>query len=67
MGHIHARSMMEYAKDATETDKPWERWEYYLDTDAWIDCTSHPSWSTDCVYHRKTNLTNGHVLPQAPR
>ena len=53
MGHIHAAAMAEYAKDALETDKPWERWEYYLDTDAWIDCTSHPSWSTDCVYRRK--------------
>ena len=26
--HIHADLMMEYAKDAMETDKPWERWEY---------------------------------------
>lgn len=26
--HKHAEAMMEYAKDAMETDKPWERWEY---------------------------------------
>ena len=25
MGHIHAATMAEYAKDAAETDKPWER------------------------------------------
>lgn len=28
MGHIHAAAMAEYAKDAAETDKPWERWEF---------------------------------------
>ena len=28
MGHIHAAAMAEYAKDALETDKPWERWEF---------------------------------------
>lgn len=26
--HIHAALMAEYAKDALETHKPWERWEY---------------------------------------
>jgi len=28
MKHIHADLMLEYAKDASETDKPWERWEW---------------------------------------
>ena len=28
MGHIHAAAMAEYAKDAAETNKPWERWEF---------------------------------------
>jgi hypothetical protein len=27
-GHKHAALMAEYAKDAAETDKPWERWEW---------------------------------------
>lgn len=27
--HIHAELMAEYAKDAMETDKPWERWECF--------------------------------------
>ena len=29
MGHIHAAVMAEYAKDALETDKPLERWEFF--------------------------------------
>lgn len=27
MKHVHAELMAEYAKDAMETDKPWERWQ----------------------------------------
>ena len=27
--HIHADLMLQYAQDAMETDKPWERWEVY--------------------------------------
>jgi len=26
--HKHADLMLQYAQDAMETDKPWERWEY---------------------------------------
>ena len=25
--HKHANLMLQYAQDAMETDKPWERWE----------------------------------------
>ena len=28
MGHIHAAAMAEYAKDAMDTDNPWEWWEF---------------------------------------
>ena len=27
--HVHADLMLQYAQDAMETDKPWERWEVY--------------------------------------
>lgn len=33
MKHVHAELMAEYAKDAMETDKPWERWEIRLEND----------------------------------
>ena len=28
MRHTHAKSMAQYAQDAMETEKPWERWEH---------------------------------------
>ena len=28
MKHKHADLMLQYAEDAMETDRPWERWEW---------------------------------------
>ena len=69
MAHIHADTMAQYALDAKKYNEPWKQWEYYLDTDAWIDCTSHPSWSTDCVYRRKSRTINiaGYEVPAPVR
>lgn len=35
MKHPHAELMKQYAEDAMETDKPWERWEYSCDGSPW--------------------------------
>ena len=36
-GHIHADLMLQYAQDAMETPRPWERWEVYGKvTGTWI-------------------------------
>ena len=61
--HKHAALMLQYARDAMETDKPWERWEY-SDTstlnqhgekirDDWYDCGENPDWHPGVKYHRK--------------
>jgi hypothetical protein len=68
--HIHAELMMEYAKDAMETDKPWERWEYKSDSPHWLTCHSiTPSWFESVKYRRKpqTININGHEVPEPYR
>ena len=61
--HKHAALMLQYAQDAMETDKPWERWEY-SDTstlnqhgekirDDWYDCGENPDWHPGVKYRRK--------------
>ena len=53
MGHIHAAAMAEYAKDATETDKPWERWEFCHMRGEYQSLHGHPEWVEDNEYRRK--------------
>ena len=54
--HKHAHLMMEFAKDALETDKPWERWMYrYVKFDVWVNCEAVPRWSLEYEYKRKTD------------
>lgn len=50
--HKHAALMLQYAKDAMETDKPWERWEVAAPNE-WKGCEMSPSWSEDHNYRRK--------------
>jgi len=54
MKHVHADLMMEYAKDAQETDKPWERWEHMSETNgcSWIALCTHPKWYANWEYRR---------------
>ena len=68
MGHIHAAAMAEYAKDATETDMPWERWEVSF-SGGFIGVTGHPNWSVNHEYRRKLKviLINGHEVPEPHR
>lgn len=59
--HVHAASMAEYAKDAMETDKPWERWEWKPKNDfTWRSFVEPsaitfpgPAWWSDTEYRRK--------------
>ena len=72
MGHIHAAAMAEYAKDAAETDKPWERWEFSYGEKKpkyFFPLIKHPNWHEDYKYRRKpkTLLINGHEVPEPHR
>ena len=71
MKHKHAELMMEYAKDALETDKPWERWEHKNQvSDEWRTFTHcHPDWNQDRFYRRKprTININGFEVPEPYR
>ena len=71
MGHIHAAAMAEYAKDAAETDMPWERWEVSLTEsgDEYRNLLGHPEWAVTRKYRRKpkTILINGHEVPEPCR
>lgn len=52
--YVHAALMAEYAKDALETDKPWEQWEIFSDTDEkWVSLSTHPGWMSQRQYRRK--------------
>ena len=71
MGHIHAAAMAEYAKDAAETDMPWERWEVSLaeSGDEYRNLLGHPDWAVTRKYRRKPKviLINGHEVPEPHR
>ena len=70
MGHMHAAAMAEYAKDATETDMPWERWEVsYPDSDRFRNLLGNPDWATNRKYRRKPKviLINGYEVPEPCR
>ena len=69
MGHIHAAAMAEYAKDAAETDMPWERWEFRHMRGEYQSLHSHPEWGEDNEYRRKPKviLINGHEVPEPHR
>ena len=71
MGHIHAAAMAEYAKDAAETDMPWERWEISMTEsgDEYRNLLGHPDWAVTRKYRRKPKviLINGHEVPEPHR
>ena len=71
MKHIHAELMMEYAKDAMETDEPWLRWEFYSSSEqCWKQFRfDHPAWHFEDQYRRKTRTINinGHEVPEPYR
>ena len=69
VSHPHAESMLLYAQDAMETDKPWERWECSDDLVTWSPLTTHPSWVDWLKYRRKprTIMINGIEVPEPVR
>ena len=69
MGHIHAAAMAEYAADAAETDKPWERWEFSCQYQEYGTLSRNPTWHEENKYRRKPKviLINGHEVPEPHR
>ena len=71
MGHVHAAAMAEYAKDAAETDMPWELWEISMTEsgDEYRNLLGHPDWAVTRKYRRKPKviLINGHEVPEPHR
>ena len=67
--HPHAASMLLYAQDAAETDKPWERWEFKVGVNGFRGCLKHPEWREDFEYRRKpkTITLNGIEVPEPIR
>ena len=67
--HPHAASMLLYAQDAAETDKPWERWEFKGSDAGFNGCLKHPEWHEDFEYRRKpkTITVNGIEVPEPAR
>src|SRR5699024_839428 len=64
--HPHAKNMLLYARDATESRKPWIRWQFRPDISGlWLDCFTHPRWHKDLEYRRKikTHVVNGFEVP----
>ena len=62
--HKHAALMLQYAQDAAETDRPWERWETSESKtkigDTWVqdweDLTENPDWHPNVKYRRKPQV-----------
>ena len=68
--HKHAQLMLQYAQDAAETDRPWERWELReFSTDEWRTLISHPLWVDQFEYRRKSSVIviNGIEVPEPMR
>ena len=55
--HRHAALMLQYAQDAAETDKPWERWQWESQEEGWEDCCSDECpFYTNINYRRKPQM-----------
>lgn len=67
--HKHAHLMFQYAQDAMETDKPWERWELRpMGSEQWQGCGSRISFSERCEYRRKPRtMTYTVTIPEPMR
>ena len=67
--HKHAHLMVQYAQDALETDKPWERWELRpRGTEQWHACIGGINFNERCEYRRKPKtLTYTVTIPEPMR
>ena len=65
--HKHAALMLQYAQDAAETDKPWERWEWKGGR-GWYPLASEFAFSIHYEYRRKPRtLTYTVTMPEPLR
>ena len=65
--HRHAALMLQYAQDAMETDKPWERWEWKGGR-GWYPLASEFAFSIHYEYRRKPKtLTYTVTIPEPLR
>ena len=65
--HKHAELMLQYAQDAAETDKPWERWEWKGEG-GWYPLSSEFAFSIHYEYRRKPKtLTYTVTIPEPLR
>ena len=64
--HKHAHLMAQYAQDAAETDKPWERWEIRSVSKArWHPSAREICFDPNCEYRRKPKtLTYTVTIPE---
>lgn len=51
----HAALMLQYAQDAAETDRPWERWEVGIKGE-WYPLSANPAWELTQGYRRKPQV-----------
>ena len=62
--HKHAALMLQYAQDAMETDKPWERWEW-KGGGGWYQLANAFTFSIHYEYRRKPRtLTYTVTIPE---
>lgn len=53
-GHVHAKLMRKYAKDAMTSERPWELWEFNDSVmKVWRPLNGQPVWNTLSQYRRK--------------
>ena len=65
--HKHAHLMAQYAQDALETDKPWERWEW-KGGGGWYPLANEFTFSIHYEYRRKPQtLTYTVTMPEPMR
>ena len=67
--HKHAHLILQYAQDALETDKPWERWELRpMGREQWHACSSRITFSERFEYRRKPHtMTYTVTIPEPLR
>ena len=67
--HKHAALMLQYAQDAAETDKPWERWEYLKHQSSdWGPVSCMIGWFPENEYRRKPRtMTYTVTIPEPLR
>ena len=68
--HKYAALMLQYAQDAAETEKPWERWQFRSnDKSDWVDAIGALPFNGDYDYRRKPRLIiiNGIEVPEPMR